>query len=254
MNTFLSGAGVDVLPVLLLMVGMWLASLWRRDASIMDIAWGPGFVLIGVTHALVSGLHARGAMVLALVTLWGLRLAWHIGARHQGREDARYRRWRERHGSRWALRSLFTVFLFQGVLMWLLARPLVAALRNPQGYPGWPDLAGLVIAVAGLLLETIADAQMKAHRASGQGGLCVTGAWRYSRHPNYFGEAVFWWGIFLLAWAAGGAWTVFAPVLMTVLLRYVSGVPLLEAGLRDRPGWSEYARRTPAFIPWRPRP
>jgi steroid 5-alpha reductase family enzyme len=243
----------DVFLLAALAIGMWLLSLARRDASLMDIAWGPAFLLLGGLHALQAGLHARGALVLALVGLWGLRLAWHIGSRHRG-EDKRYRRWRQAHGSAWWWRSLFTVFLLQAALVWVLGQALVQAIRLGPGDLQGLDLLALVVALAGLGLESLADRQLARFRRAGSPGPCDTGLWRYSRHPNYFGEALFWWGIYLAALSAGAGWTVFAPLGITALLRWGSGVPLLERSLANRPGWAEYARRTSPFLPWRPKP
>lgn len=247
---------MSLLQELLLLAGgavaLWLFSLLRRDTSLVDIAWGPAFAVLGWAHALALGTQGAGRLALGLVTLWAARLALHIGARHRG-EDPRYGRWRLAHGSSWWWRSLFTVFALQAALVWLLARPLVEGIRAPASHPGVVAV-GTLVALAGLVWETVADRQLSRFRASGRPGPCDRGLWAYSRHPNYFGEAVFWWGIYLLALAGGAGWTVFAPLGLTLLLRYGSGVPLLERTLADKPGWAEYARRTSPFLPRRPRP
>jgi steroid 5-alpha reductase family enzyme len=244
--------GPDLLAPLSLMVLVWILSLLRRDASLADIAWGPAIALVPLWHALTVGLHTRGALVLAPVLAWAARLAWHIARRHRG-EDPRYREMRRKGGRGWPLRSLVTVFGLQALLAWVVARPAAAALRLPvEGLGVW-DVAGIGLALAGLAWEAVADAQLDAHRRRGRGGLMTTGLWAWSRHPNYFGEAVFWWGLWLPAAGAGAAWTLVSPLLMTALLRWGSGVPLLERSLRDRPGWDDYARRVNAFWPWPPR-
>lgn len=244
--------GPDLLPPLLLLVLTWAISLKRRDASLADIAWGPAVALVPLWHALAGGLHARGALVLALVLAWGLRLAGHIARRHRG-EDERYAEMRRRGGPGWPLRSLVTVFVLQALLAWLVARPAAAALRLPaEGLSGW-DAAGLLLGLAGLAWEAVADAQLAAHRRSGRGGLLTTGLWGLSRHPNYFGEAVVWWGLGAVGAGAGAPWTLVSPLLMTALLRWGSGVPLLERSLSRKPGWEAYSRRVNAFWPWPPR-
>jgi steroid 5-alpha reductase family enzyme len=244
--------GPDLLPPLLVMALTWGLSLRRRDASLADIAWGPAIASVPVWHALAGGLSLRGVLVLALVVLWALRLAGHIAARHRG-EDARYAEMRRKGGPGWPRRSLVTVFGLQAVLAWVVARPAVAALRLPgDGLPGCEG-AGLVLALAGLAWEAVADAQLAAHRQAGRGGLLTTGLWGLCRHPNYFGEAVVWWGLGSVGAAAGAPWSLVSPLLMTALLRWGSGVPLLERSLRDRPGWEDYSRRVNAFWPWLPR-
>lgn len=243
--------GPDLLPPLTLMLLTWALSLLRRDASLADIAWGPAIAAVAVWHALAAGLHPRGALVLTLVVAWALRLAWHIVKRHRG-EDPRYQEMRRTGGSGWPLRSLASVFGLQALLAWLVALPAVAALRlSGEGLGPW-DLAGLALALAGLIWEMVADAQLASHRRSGR-GLLTTGLWGLSRHPNYFGEAVFWWGLGVVGAGAGAPWSLVSPLLMTVLLRWGSGVPLLERSLRGKPGWDDYARRVNAFWPWPPR-
>lgn len=244
--------GPDLLAPLTLMVLVWVLSLARRDASLADIAWGPAIALVPLGHAWAGGLHVRGGLVLALVGIWALRLAAHIAARHRG-EDARYAEMRRKGGPGWTRRSLVTVFGLQALLAWLVARPTAAALRLPgEGLSGWEG-TGLALALAGLAWETVADAQLAAHRRAGRGGLLTTGLWGLSRHPNYFGEAVFWWGLGVVGAAAGAPWTLASPLIMTALLRWGSGVPLLERSLRHRPGWEDYSRRVNAFWPWFPR-
>jgi steroid 5-alpha reductase family enzyme len=249
----LSGLAVVLCALTLL----WLVSLWLRDASIVDPFWGPGFVLAALTYYLSeSSRSERGALVLALVVAWALRLGVHLLRRNRREgEDPRYRAMRERHGARWAWVSLVRVFWLQGAILWIVSLPLFAAVRSTRPL-GTLDLAGAAVFLVGLALETIADLQLARFRAdpSSRGTVLDRGLWRYSRHPNYFGDALVWWGLWLVAAAGGGWWTVFSPVAMTYLLLRVSGVPLLEAGLRaSRPGYAEYARRTSAFVPWPPK-
>jgi steroid 5-alpha reductase family enzyme len=252
-------AWIQGLPAALGLVSViWLASLVRRDASIIDIFWGPGFALLAWIYAVAGGGGSyRSWLVPALVSLWGLRLGLHILLRSRGKgEDYRYAEMRERHGVRFPWVSLVTVFALQGVLMWLISAPLAHAAAGP----GRPLLDGVALALFafGFLFEAVGDWQLTRFRAdpANRGRVMRGGLWRYTRHPNYFGDAVVWWSFFLLALAAPGAWwTVFAPLLMTLLLLKVSGVGLLEKKLaRTREGYADYVRRTNAFLPWFPKP
>lgn len=243
--------------VLAMMVAVWLLSLWLRDSSIVDIAWGLGFVLVAAaTFVAAEGWEPRKTLVTALTAVWGFRLALHIHLRNRGRgEDPRYAAWREEHGRSWPLRSLVTVFLLQGVLLWLISLPVQAAqlAAEPARFT-WLDVAGAVLWAAGLGIETIADGQLLAFKrdARNAGRVLTTGLWRYSRHPNYFGEAVLWWGLWLIAASTvPGRWTVLGPILITWLLRRVSGVPMTERLMEGRPGYREYVERTNEFVMWR---
>lgn len=236
---------------------IWAASLVLRDASIIDVFWGPLFALQAWMHrgsAPAPGPAADWAVVL--VTVWALRLAAHIARRARGAdEDPRYAAMRAAGGPGWAVRALVTVFWLQAVLAWVVAWPVAVTARSIPG-PGPLGWVGIGIAAFGAAFEAIADLQLSRFKAdpTTEGRVMDRGLWRYSRHPNYFGDAVFWWGIWLLAAGVGGAWTVFAPILMTGLLLKVSGVPLLESRLEEtRPGYRDYVRRTPAFVPWFPR-
>jgi steroid 5-alpha reductase family enzyme len=248
-------AGILFLSMTLL----WLMSLALRNASIIDTFWGIGFAIIAwIAFTLTpQGYLLRKQLVVGLVTIWGLRLALHIGTRNRGKpEDFRYAKWREGNGPRWWWLSFFQVFLLQGFLMWLISTSIVAA--QTSGFPAilTPlDMIGASLWTVGLLIESIGDFQLRRFRAdpSNRGKLLTTGLWRFTRHPNYFGEAVVWWGLYVIALAAGFWWTVFSPILMTFLLTQVSGVAMLERTMRTKPGYDEYARRTSAFVPWFPR-
>jgi steroid 5-alpha reductase family enzyme len=249
--------GFGLLLALALETLAWLVSLARRDASVADVLWGPGFAALAwLYHAAIPGRSTRGLLVAGLVTIWGLRLALHIAERSRGRgEDPRYAAMRRAHGERFPAVSLVTVFWLQGLILWVVALPLFQAQRG--GPLGWGDALGLTCVVAGFLCEAVADRQLQRFRAdpANRGRVLDTGLWRYSRHPNYFGDALLWWGLFALTAAnTEGWWTVVSPLVMTFLLVRVSGVPLLERGLADRrPGYAEYVRRTSAFVPWFPR-
>lgn len=244
---------------LMLMTFLWLLSLRLKNASIVDIFWGIGFILAAwLAFALTpQGFLPRKVLLCTLVTIWGLRLALHIGIRNLDKpEDLRYAKWREEHGARWWWFSFVQVFLLQGVLMWIIGAPLLAA--QTAGFPAilTPlDWLGAVLWTFGLFFEAIADLQLMRFKADGmnKGKLLTGGLWKYTRHPNYFGEAIVWWGFYVIALAAGKWWTVFSPFLMTFLLVRVSGVPMLERMMKDKPGYEEYRRRTSAFFPWLPK-
>ena len=237
---------------------LWLASLARRDASIVDIAWGPGFVVLAWLYRdLGDAEGARSWLVPVLVTIWGLRLGLHLFRRNHGRgEDPRYQAMRRRWGRRFPLVSLGTVFWLQAVVMWIVATPLRHVQSSPAGW-SWLDGLGLVAFATGFLFEAVGDWQLARFRADPRnaGRVMDQGLWRFTRHPNYFGDALLWWGFGCFALATpGGAWTLVGPALMTALIVRVSGVALLERGLREnRPGYADYVRRTSAFIPWPPR-
>jgi steroid 5-alpha reductase family enzyme len=243
-----------------LMVATWLVSLWRRDASIVDVVWGLGFAALAVASALLgAGVPARRWLVACLAVLWGLRLAAYLFWRNRGKpEDYRYQAMRRHWGARFPLVSLVTVFGLQGALMYAISLPLqVACAAHAPAELGWLDAAGALAWVAGMAFETVGDAQLTRFRAdpANAGRVLDTGLWRYTRHPNYFGDCLLWWGLFAIAASTpGGVYTVVSPILMTILLRRVSGVTLLERSLaRRKPGWADYAARTNAFLPGPPR-
>ena len=245
--------------VLLSMILLWLLSLALRNSSIVDIFWGIGFIIIAwLAFALASqGYLPRKQLIVALVTIWGLRLALHIGFRNWGKpEDFRYAAWRGENGSRWWWISFFKVFLLQGTLMWITSAPLIAG--QISGFPAilTPlDLIGALLWTLGLLFEAVSDLQLTLFKAdhANRRKILTSGLWKYTRHPNYFGEAVLWWGFYVIALAAGHGWTIFSPILMTLLLMRISGVAMLERAMKSRPGYEEYMQKTNAFVPWLPR-
>ena len=241
--------------VLALFTTLWLASLALRNASIVDMWWGPGVLLIGLTYFLTTtGDPSRRIVVLILVTAWALRLAAHIGGRNIGHgEDFRYAKWRRERGASWWWFSYFKVFVLQAVIAWIVALPLYYAMSRiePVTFTAW-DQAGVLIFAIGFTFEAIGDEQLRQFRSNpaNKGRVLDTGLWRYTRHPNYFGEAVLWWGLGMFAVATGGYPGLVGPAIMTFLLMRVSGVTLLEATLRQtKPGYAEYIATTPAFFP-----
>lgn len=221
--------------------------------------WGPAFVLAWIVYAVVDGSPGPRALAVGgVVMLWALRLAWHIGRRNVGHgEDPRYAAWRVQHGTSWWWFSWVKVFLLQATVAAIVAWPIGAAFSDSPPFPSAWDLGGLTLALVGLTFEAVADEQLRRFkRTAPKGAICDVGLWRYSRHPNYFGEAVVWWGLWIVAAGTPDGWlTVVSPLLMTWLLLRVSGVALLEQGLaQSKPGYAEYVRRTSAFVPWPPRP
>jgi steroid 5-alpha reductase family enzyme len=242
------------------MLALWLASLARRDASIVDLWWGPGFALLAaIACALAPASTTRSALLIGATALWGLRLGGYLAWRNHGRgEDPRYAAMRRRHGARFAWVSLGTVFGLQALLQWFVALPVLVALLAPGDRPlGAMDALGTALFAAGFAFETVGDAQLARFKAdpANRGRVMHRGLWRYTRHPNYFGDSLVWWGLFAIACATPlGPWTLASPVLMTVLLLRVSGVALLERSLvRTRPGYRDYVETTSAFFPRPPR-
>jgi steroid 5-alpha reductase family enzyme len=248
------------LIILGLMTLLWLVSLALKNSSIVDIFWGTGFVITTWAVFLLApeGFATRKLLLSILVTIWGLRLSIYILTRNRGKpEDFRYQVWRKAAGASWWWRSFFKVFFLQGVLMWVISAPLLAAQINPKpDQLTWLDVLAVVVWLVGFFFETVGDWQLARFKAdpAHKGKVLRTGVWRYTRHPNYFGDATQWWAYYLIALAAGGWWTIFSPLIMTILLLRVSGVSLLEKTLKvEKPGYKEYVETTSEFIPWFPR-
>lgn len=263
--------GANAAVAAVLFAGLWLASLRLKNASIVDPFWGAGFVLVAWTTWWQAGRpQALPLVLVVLVTLWGLRLSLFLACRNWGHgEDRRYRAMRDHHGPRFWWVSLLTVFTLQAAILWFIAFPIqfgvggVAAAVGGRAEGGWPTglslavaIAGLAVWLAGICFETVADWQLARFQANqaNRGRVLSSGLWRYSRHPNYFGDACVWWGLYLVA-ASLGAWaTIASPLAMTILLLKVSGVSLLESTIIERrPEYAEYIRRTNAFLPGPPR-
>ena len=259
--TFLEIYGIVALVILGYMAVIWIVSLILKNSSIVDVFWGAGFVLSNWVYFALTpdGFPARKWLVGTLVTIWGLRLSLYILWRNWGEpEDFRYRKWREEEGARWWWFSFFKVFLLQGFLMWIISAPLLAAqISATPTKLTFLDLAAVAVWFIGFFFEAVGDWQMARFKANpaNKGKVLNTGVWRYTRHPNYFGDAAQWWGYYLVAAAAsGGFWTISSPILMTVLLLRVSGVALLERTLKEtKPQYKDYIETTSAFVPWFPR-
>lgn len=235
-------------------VAGWLASLPLRNVSIVDGMWSLMFLLAALTYALVGDL-ARGpraTLVLVLVTVWALRLAIYITWRNHGHgEDFRYRQIRANNEPRFELKSLYIVFGLQAALAWVISLPLLAGIHSTAPL-GVLDYAGAALWAIGFVFEAGGDWQLSRFKAdpANRGRVMDSGLWRYTRHPNYFGDFCIWWGFFLIALSAGGWWSAIGPVLMSVLLLRVSGVALLEKDIGERrPAYRDYIQRTNAFFP-----
>lgn len=239
-----------------LMFAAWLLSVRLRNVAIVDIFWGLAVAGAGVTWQWQAGAGPRGALVVLLAVLWATRLALHILWRTRGRpEDRRYREIRARNEPHFAFKSLYLVFGLQAVLAWVIAAPLFGAIVD-GGALGVVEGIAVLLWLAGFLLQAAADLQLARFQQRPDSGTAVMnqGVWRYSRHPNYFGEALMWWSLWVIAAAGGAWWTFFAPLLLTVMLLKVSGVALTEKDIATRrPEYRDYIRRTSAFVPWPPR-
>ncbi len=249
------------ITILVLMLVTWVISVAMRNASIVDIVWGLGFVVVAwaVRLTVDQGDDTRQGLLVGLTTVWGLRLASHLLIRnHGGGEDFRYRAMRRHYGDRFALISGATVFGLQGVLMFVVSLPVQLGQADPTPAVGFIAWIGIALWLIGMFFETVGDLQLarfKANPAS-KGLVMNTGLWRYTRHPNYFGDACVWWGIGIVAAETGaGALALIGPAVMTFLLRRVSGVTLLERSMaKRRPGYTEYVATTSPFLPRPPRP
>jgi steroid 5-alpha reductase family enzyme len=250
---------VAAITILCIMVATWLLSLILKNASIVDIVWGLGFAITSWVLAItIDGDSTRQILLAVMVGSWGLRLGGYLAKRNIGHgEDWRYKAMRKKKGARFGLISLVTVFGLQGVLMWVVSLPVMFG--NADATPGVGPLAviGVMVWAVGLSFEAIGDWQLVQFKKDPKnaGKVMQTGLWSLTRHPNYFGDALLWWGIGIVGAETGtGVIGFIGPVVMTVFLLRVSGVPMLERSLmKRREGYAEYAARTSAFIPRPPR-
>ena len=243
--------------LLLVAAVFWLISLLRNDVSIVDSLWSLMFLLVALVYsAMSSNIGPREALILVMVTLWALRLSVYITWRNHGQpEDYRYQEIRANNEPGFRFKSLYIVFVLQAVLAWVISLPLAGAISG-QSDIGFLDFAGVALFWVGLFFESIGDLQLSRFRKDPEnaGKVLDTGLWRYTRHPNYFGNFTLWWGFYLVALSAGAWWTVVSPLLMTFLLLKVSGVAMLEKDIgARRPRYQQYIRRTNAFFPGLPR-
>lgn len=247
------------LPVSAVVVFLWMncwfiASLIRKRNDIVDVAWGLGFVLLAWLFLPVPEWGIRPWIVTMLVTVWGLRLAYHIWRRQRGKsEDPRYAAWRQTW-RRFRLRSYLQIYLLQGALLWVIALPILVIHSSSVSPFGLLDTFGILVWLTGFAFESIADCQLQSFLTHHRGEIMQQGLWRYSRHPNYFGEVLQWWGIFLIALSVPhGLWTIVSPLTITVLILFVSGIPMLERRYAGRVDFEDYKKRTSVFFPLPPK-
>lgn len=234
----------------------WTIATARRNAGLVDVFWSLFLLLSAIVFAIFADTGARGWLALGLVAVWALRLSGYLAWRNwNAPEDRRYRAIRARNEPGFAWKSLYLVFGLQALLAWLISAPLAAAIAVTAPLSAL-DFAGAGLAAFGIAYETAADWQLAHFKAgpANAGRVMNRGLWRYSRHPNYFGEFCVWWGLYAMALGAGAWWTVFSPLLISVLLLRVSGVTLLEKDIGERrPAYRDYIARTNAFFPGPPK-
>jgi steroid 5-alpha reductase family enzyme len=235
----------------------WILSVFKRDVSIVDSIWSLMFLAAAIVYLLYnSAVGIRETLIFALVLIWALRLAVYLTWRNWGQpEDSRYQQIREKYSPGFEVKSLLIIFAFQAVLAWLVSLPLLVSLSTTQSLSILDGLA-FSLWLVGMGFESIADLQLYRFKsnADNKGKVLDSGLWRYSRHPNYFGEFCIWWGFYLFAVSSGGWWTIISPLIMSFLLLRFSGVALLEKDIHERrPAYRSYIARTNAFLPGRPR-
>ncbi len=231
----------------------WLYSIYRKDVSIVDSMWSLMFLIATAIYALSADLPgSRSLLVTVLVAVWALRLAIYITWRNWGEaEDYRYQKIRENNSPNFEFKSLYIVFGLQAVLAWFISMPLLIAVSGDMPL-GYLDAAGTIIWLTGFIFETVGDLQLAKFKSDprNKGRVLDSGLWRFTRHPNYFGEFCIWWGFYLIAVPVGGWWSIVSPLLMSFLLLRVSGVAMLEKDIGNRrPKYAEYIERTNTFFP-----
>lgn len=248
----------SALAIFLYMITVFTIAQIKKDNSIVDIAWGPGFTLVSALTFLMSQeFMFRQILVCVLIVLWGTRLALHITVRNKGRgEDFRYAQWRKDWGKWFLIRSFFQVFMLQGFILLVIAYPIILVNHSSRGGIKIYDFIGALLWLIGFFFESTGDYQLLKfkRRPENKGKIITHGLWKYTRHPNYFGETLIWWGIFLIALSVRHGWTaIISPLLITFLLLRVSGITMLEKKYAGNKDFEEYAKRTSPFIPWFPK-
>lgn len=245
--------------ILFLYMNLWFFfALTKRRNDVADVAWGLGFVLLAWSSFFLSGDYgARSIIVNILVSVWGIRLAWHIHSRNKSKkEDYRYSAWRKKWGKWFYVRSYTQIYLLQGFLLFVVSSPILI-INISLPYPlGWIDYLGIAVWLFGFFFETLGDYQLKGFTSdpSNKGKLMQRGLWSTTRHPNYFGEVVLWWGLGLLALTVPGGWiALIGPITISFLIIRVSGIPMLEKKMASNPEFKDYKRRVSIFLPLPPK-
>jgi steroid 5-alpha reductase family enzyme len=247
-----------IIIVFIYMILLFCLALYKKNNSIIDIGWGTGFMILALYSFFKTHLYMqRHCIVLAMILLWGLRISLHILCRNWGKpEDSRYASMRKKWGKHRELRSFFQIFMLQGIVMLIIAQPIILINSSFENNLRWVDIVGIVVWLVGFVFELVGDYQLQQflHDKNNHGHILTSGLWRYTRHPNYFGEATMWWGIFLIALSVPHGWTaIMSPATITFLLLYVSGVPLAEASFKGNVEFKKYAQKTSVFFPWFPK-
>ncbi len=235
----------------------FILSIIKKRNDLADIAWGLGYILLSVFYLITTEISQRGLLIYSLIFIWGLRLSIHIFLRNKGKqEDFRYQKWRNEWGKSFYLRSYLQVYLLQGFLLLLIVSPATIVSAFSQPTLGFLDYIGVVIWLVGFYFEAVGDYQLMefSNNPENKGKIIKHGLWKYSRHPNYFGEVVMWWGIFLIALNSPyGIYALISPATITLLILFVSGIPMLEKKYENNPEFKEYKKRTSAFFPLPPK-
>jgi steroid 5-alpha reductase family enzyme len=250
--------GYAAIIVFCYMTILFILAMIRKDNSIADIAWGPGFIVVSWALLFINGnYNPTQFLAAALVTVWGLRLGIRIYRRNRGKgEDPRYRKWREDWGKYFVIRSYFQVFIIQGFVLLLNITPVMIIMSSTEETFAWWGYLGLAVWCLGFFFESVGDYQLDSFlkKPENRGTIIDVGLWKYTRHPNYFGESTMWWGIFIIALGVPWGWIgVIGPIAITSTILFVSGIPMTEKLMEKTPGWEEYKRKTSAFIPWFPK-
>lgn len=241
-----------------------IPALLLKKNDLTDVLWGPAFFISAAAAAAwgnengLASLGPRSKLILLIIAIWALRLFLHVGWRNLSHkaEDVRYNNWRKAWGKNWLWRSYLQVFVLQAIILYVFLTPVLLALNSPASSLTWINWIGLLVFTAGFLFESIADEQLRKFKSGpdNKGKIMTSGLWSWSRHPNYFGEVLQWWGIWLLVIDLPWGWaTIISPLGVTYLILNVSGVSMLEDLMRNRPGYKEYAAKTSEFIPKPPR-
>jgi 3-oxo-5-alpha-steroid 4-dehydrogenase 1 len=244
-----------IFSVLVLMHVFFLLGVWKKNFGLVDIAWGQGFIVISLVSYFYHFNSVKNAVVLFLVLLWGLRLSLYLlGRNWKAPEDYRYRGMRNSWGKFPTLHAYFKVFLLQGLLMLIISLPITAGMIKADHHLSWLNIAGVSLFFFGWLYEANADRYLKKFKAdpANRGKICMSGPWKLSRFPNYFGEITLWYGIYLASVTPSTWWTIIGPLTINLFILRISGVPLLEKKYKDRPEYHEYAARVPRLIPFTP--
>jgi steroid 5-alpha reductase family enzyme len=245
---------ITAITVFFFMLFFYIIAQLLKNNGIVDIGWGLGYItILAILHIFYPELYLRKIIITCLVVLWGFRLAIHIFLRSIGKaEDYRYANWRKNWGRRAFIYAFFKVFMLQGLVMLVVSLPIMLVFNsNPVEY-SVVDLIGVIIFFLGFYFEAVGDYQLAEFKKKpeNKGKIITSGLWKYTRHPNYFGDALVWWGIGILALPTElGYFGLVSPLLMTFLLVNVSGARMLEKKYEGRPDWEAYKKDTPMFVP-----